>query len=240
VAVEHYTPTKKCTKCGEIKPIVNFGKRKASKDGFHVYCKDCRKVEQVQYFQKNRTEILNKNKQWRMKNPEKTRKYTRDYQANWRMTDPDGYKLYNKKYRTAERNRKYSLEDYYRNRPARLTAAKEWRKANPETASAIAKNWRKLNQQKCSALRRSYKLRKRGAEGSHSGSDIKRIYMSQKEKCPICRKPLNNIYHVDHVMPLSRGGTNWSSNLQLLCPRCNLKKSAKDPIAFMQENGLLI
>jgi len=41
-------------------------------------------------------------------------------------------------------------------------------------------------------------------------------------------------------MPLSRGGSNDKYNLQLLCPTCNLKKSAKDPIDFAQENGNLL
>ena len=33
--------------------------------------------------------------------------------------------------------------------------------------------------------------------------------------------------HVDHVRPISRGGTDDLDNLQFLCPRCNLSKHAK-------------
>ena len=33
--------------------------------------------------------------------------------------------------------------------------------------------------------------------------------------------------HVDHIIPLARGGTNDLVNLQLLCSKCNLKKGAK-------------
>jgi hypothetical protein len=33
--------------------------------------------------------------------------------------------------------------------------------------------------------------------------------------------------HIDHIVPLARAGTNDLSNLQLLCDRCNGKKSAK-------------
>jgi hypothetical protein len=34
-------------------------------------------------------------------------------------------------------------------------------------------------------------------------------------------------YHVDHARPLSRGGTNDPTNLQLLCGECNLRKGAR-------------
>lgn len=33
-------------------------------------------------------------------------------------------------------------------------------------------------------------------------------------------------YHVDHVEPISRGGTNAPENLQILCAPCNLAKGA--------------
>lgn len=32
-------------------------------------------------------------------------------------------------------------------------------------------------------------------------------------------------FHVDHIIPLSRGGRDELENLQFLCVRCNLKKS---------------
>lgn len=33
--------------------------------------------------------------------------------------------------------------------------------------------------------------------------------------------------HVDHIVPLSRGGTNDTDNLQALCAKCNLIKGNK-------------
>jgi hypothetical protein len=34
---------------------------------------------------------------------------------------------------------------------------------------------------------------------------------------------------LDHIVPLSRGGTNHNSNMQLLCRRCNSRKSNRMP-----------
>jgi 5-methylcytosine-specific restriction endonuclease McrA len=39
--------------------------------------------------------------------------------------------------------------------------------------------------------------------------------------CAICGRPAE---HLDHVIPISRGGTDAPSNLQPLCARCNLAK----------------
>ena len=36
--------TKICSKCKDEKKICNFTKDKRRKDGYYVYCKDCRKI----------------------------------------------------------------------------------------------------------------------------------------------------------------------------------------------------
>jgi 5-methylcytosine-specific restriction endonuclease McrA len=41
------------------------------------------------------------------------------------------------------------------------------------------------------------------------------------------KSPANNNdteLHIDHIIPLSRGGENCEENLQTLCKKCNLTK----------------
>ena len=49
----------------------------------------------------------------------------------------------------------------------------------------------------------------------------------QDWKCADCKINVRRWNHVDHIVPLSKGGTNLRQNLQLLCPACNLAKGAK-------------
>lgn len=62
----------------------------------------------------------------------------------------------------------------------------------------------------------------------------------QRGKCAACGVLLGEGFHLDHIVPLARGGGGERGNLQLLCARCNLQKGAKDPVAFMQSRGRLI
>lgn len=73
---------------------------------------------------------------------------------------------------------------------------------------------------------RNYRLRVRGTEGHHTAQDITSLFSDQKGLC-YCGKDLSLGYHVDHKTPLSREGSNWPENLQLLCPFCNDSKGAK-------------
>lgn len=72
---------------------------------------------------------------------------------------------------------------------------------------------------------RKYRARKYNAEGSHTIEDLKYIYDHQKGICGKCRKyiPFESMT-VDHIVPLSWGGTNYPSNIQLLCLSCNSSK----------------
>lgn len=229
-----------CTKCGCEKPTEQFGKQTKRRDGLNPWCKACKSASGKDYYLRNAERLKPIRRAWNDAHPEQIKAYSRRHQAKWQKSDPDGYKAYMSKYRTPERNREYARGDYYRNRDARMAATKLWRLKNMALVSAIAKQWRAANKERARALSRSYKARKKGAEGRHSGQDVKRIYRLQRGKCACCSRTLAGGYHVDHVMPLALGGSNWPSNLQLLCKACNLSKGAKHPLDFAKLIGRLI
>ncbi len=78
------------------------------------------------------------------------------------------------------------------------------------------------------------------AGGSYSTEDIRRILKQQRGRCAYCRDRFGNQFHIDHILALSRGGSNYPHNLQLTCETCNLRKHARDPINFAQSLGMLL
>lgn len=58
------------------------------------------------------------------------------------------------------------------------------------------------------------------------------IFLRDKGHCASCGADLSGMYqlskfHVDHLIPLAKGGCNDPSNLQLLCDKCNLSKGSR-------------
>lgn len=48
--------------------------------------------------------------------------------------------------------------------------------------------------------------------------------------CMKCNTKLSKKnFHVDHIVPVSKGGAEWDlNNLELSCPQCNLRKGSKE------------
>lgn len=70
------------------------------------------------------------------------------------------------------------------------------------------------------------------ATGVHTGDDIAAQYLRQRGRCYWCGERVSKSYHVDHVIPLAKGGSNGPENLVIACPECNRRKCAKMPHEF--------
>lgn len=243
---------KRCPKCAIVKPATEYHKQRANLDGLQSKCKACSHV----YGRANAARINARSAAWYAANKERHASNGRA----WAEVNRERKLAKQKEYREANRDKiNAGIKDWVRRNPERSAAKiKAWAQRNrdkraestrryrlknpvdPAKARECHAAWRAANPDKARALSQKRRARKRGAVGTYNHGDIKAIYAAQKGKCAYCRKSLKSGYHVDHIVPLCLGGTNWPSNLQLTCQTCNLKKHAKDSIVFAQGLGLLL
>lgn len=71
---------------------------------------------------------------------------------------------------------------------------------------------------------RNHKAKRRDAEGSYTTQEwlnLKAQYGFYCLRCGRHESELDDPLEQDHVIPISKGGTNWITNIQPLCETCN-------------------
>lgn len=63
--------------------------------------------------------------------------------------------------------------------------------------------------------------------GSFSSNDIIRLRQKLQDKCRFCAIPLDGAGEIEHLTPVSRGGSSNPNNLTLSCHKCNKEKTNK-------------
>jgi len=147
----------------------------------------------------------------------------------------------------ADQRKQYGKDYYDANRDRLLAASKDLRAIKAEDPAwrekerARNRERHKKNPEEKRSYVRKRRAMIRGAEGRHNAKDIARLLEAQKHRCVYCPTDLRaEGYEVDHIVALSRGGSNWPSNLQILCKPCNRSKWCKDPLDFAKEKGRLL
>jgi 5-methylcytosine-specific restriction endonuclease McrA len=100
-----------------------------------------------------------------------------------------------------------------------------------ESKRASNRAWKRSHHEMVNASTRTRKAVIRGCTGTHTADDVLAQFERQNGRCYWCGCRLGP-YHVDHVIPLSKGGSNGPENIVASCPPCNLSKNAKMPSEF--------
>lgn len=130
----------------------------------------------------------------------------------------------------ATRERCASNREYYRSYFRKAT--QRYRIRGGELVKAKRRAYLKANRTLVNKNKRFIDARRRaailGAEGSYTKEDVYILLNELNRCCRWCGKQLTK-YHVDHIIPLSKGGSNWPSNITISCPSCNSAKKDRMP-----------
>ena len=96
------------------------------------------------------------------------------------------------------------------------------------TNSPLYKDGRMKNKEYVSWSKNQWHHRRRNADGSHTFAEWENLKAQYNWTCPCCDKREPEIkLSQDHIIPLSKGGSNNIENIQPLCRLCNSKKLTK-------------
>jgi 5-methylcytosine-specific restriction endonuclease McrA len=132
--------------------------------------------------------------------------------SRWHKANLDHHNALNREWdkRNPDKRREITRRHYYKYHTREIARVIDWRKRNPDKFAIYCKNNRAM---------------RRGAEGRHTLREWQELCERYDNKCAACGKPAK--LTVDHIVPLTKGGTNYIENIQPLCQSCNSSKNSK-------------
>lgn len=225
---------KRCCRCLRVRPITEFHRNpENTTDGRSGHCRDCQAVSSKASYARHRTAVIEREKKKRLANPGKYKDVARrSYQKN--INQNRAYREKRKR-ECPERDRAQKAAYVARNKERVLQSKKDWVKRNPDKQRAI-----KLAMQ----------TRRRARKNSAVIGDLQEIdafysYVRESDeiRCRWCNCEIpKGKRHVDHVIPISRGGSHTLDNLCCACVFCNSSKHNKMPedfIAILKQRGVI-
>jgi hypothetical protein len=128
-----------------------------------------------------------------------------------------------------EKNKLRAREWYQNNKEKASINKKAWRDIHPGKMAELTRRWRQNNPDKWSEYSHIYRARKK--QTTIEKISIDAIYQRDNWICQICKQAVNKKLKyphllsksLDHIIPLSCGGTHTKENVQLAHFVCNRK-----------------
>ena len=161
----------------------------------------------------------------------------REWSRKWCHANPEKVRARSRrhyeKHREAikARHREKYAEDPQRNYRAWL----KWKQANPEIAHANARKqyqaWVSRHPGLSAEQGRKRQQTRRARKKQVFVEEINPAVVFERAggRCGVCKEPIDKTkpWHVDHIIPLAKGGVHSYGNVQPAHARCNLQKGAK-------------
>jgi len=143
----------------------------------------------------------------------------------------ESWRVYRNEYRQKNKDaaNSYGREYYQKNKVAMLASDKEYYQKNRQKRIDASSKWNKENKERHNEHARTKNNRRRAAKSiKFTVEQLAGRLDYWGRKCYLKLEGCTGEYkHLDHVIPLSRGGLHALSNLRPACQSCNLRKGNK-------------
>jgi hypothetical protein len=221
------TPQKRCYSCKNFFPatLEYFYKNRNKKDGFHDACKLCDRARRKAYTEAHREQEHKNRKQYRDSHKQELSARKKIY----REAHKEHIAAHKKQWQQGESYKTYQKRYYQEHKEELSQQARANYLAHQEERLECQRLYLRTVQGRMvdKAHKQKRKAQKRASAGSYTAKQLQEQVKRQKSKCYYCKTKLPEIYHVDHIVPLARGGSNDISNIVVTCPTCNMSKSYK-------------
>ncbi len=213
---------KHCHKCGSTKPAADFQKCARNSDGLQSHCRDCRTAAAVEY---------------RARTLEYRREYNRAYSAAHKAERAAYFQANRDKFLAGMKVRyqanraaqsEYNRAYYQENRERHAELGRAWREKNAEPMRAYMREYYEANVDRFN----QYGVKRRASKRDQFVEHVNSLVVLERDDgvCGICGGDVDPLdFHVDHIIPLSRGGEHSYANTQAAHPFCNLSKHDRLP-----------
>ncbi len=223
--------TKQCTKCNQTKLLSEFHKHKRGVNGLRSTCKVCTNIASHKYKTENKEAMLKQQRDHYADNKEDICLNAK--KLYWK--DPDKFRKRKNNY---DSNNRDKIKEYgIKNKDRLVEYAKQYHQKHKEVINSKKKEWRKKASSKAYAHNSRTARRGRLKDGDVTNEQLTSL-LNRSTNCYWCECALTEI-HIDHYVPLSKGGKHTISNLVVSCPSCNLRKGSKSPLKFASMVGKL-
>lgn len=233
-------PQKRCTKCGIEYPATAeyFHVSSHRPGGLYSCCKTCKNAQVRQrrsdpeIWQRDLERNRERNRERYHTNSECRKRKIETNKKRW--SDPN----IRKKMQESRHKRRAKPEVRQRER-----ASAEVKRSDPNFQIRNKKYQKKYrDSERGQIVTRANKVRRRTHGGKCTKQDIQMQIHAQTDFrgrliCWWCDQPIKGKFHIDHRIPLSRGGSNDARNLCITHGKCNLSKHDKLPQEY---NGRLL